>query len=1207
MATKQKTVSRVSDLPIINKIWDGMQTVVAHNKQNYVIDVSNITGRTILGMTELESDKSGDKNIIYINFNDRKTDKLYVYNGTAGNQGETGKEGETGNQGEEGYINPNARGVTGTMYIVNNSVTEDPNLPWSAYRGKDMNDKIYEMNETFVSEDEFNLLFNDVKYIYAEFITKEDNTTSNIFNNDNNKHIVYKKYWTFEDEGGKTYYIFNPNAGKNGEYEPVVVDLWKDIYLGDTEGYFSITSSMSTDGTDIFYFDKSTNEYKPVNKIYVQRQTGEGVIDVYMGDKHIDNYYIPELDASLTADYKVSNNRWTFELITTSNVVPDVYTTEDGENFTKMPKADVLAIDTTIYAQYYQKVGDSYEMISNIASYLATKPVRYYKRNIIESGSNYVETDNGLFCEVPLSEIDMDSLTDDFIILTYTKTTNTYEFERHYPGTLYGEPIQMVETVIINSIDLYYHDSNRIYYENVLTDDETGGVISTYVPIQIPSWIYAEFKTYDEDVLTLILNANENTQGQPENNYIEDNTQESLDDTVQVDRIFRIVPGNKKPLYIKTADDRYVEIDLSKDSIYATAEYYTYDDTLEDNKYILEENPEEYLTHYDMTIFTGEPQLLPIAIYPGTTRSYVTVEYDPEKIQFYEGGRIAATIGDDFSTQIIISSENSNAKAYVNVRVTTPVKRIEFNTNNPNYVDFGNTAILEYTVEPEGADNKEINWIYDEAKVTVEELEFGKIQVEGIGIGTLNIVAEAADTFGAKATASFEVVRPAESVSWPDSSNIVYHPTEYYSNSEIVEYNMIHADEIANGELEPYTDETVKTPAYYSMVALLYKEYALSPVVLPVDTSYPEINWSSSNPTIASVYNKNVKIIDVEGVKREATQADVDENIKDANGNPITEEMIGTEVTFVKEVSHNAIQYTLTSSNIGEVTITGTLDRYRDLKIAINVRIDQSIEEIIISPANLSMNINTKKKLTAEILPETAVNGTISWHSSDESIVSISSTGTLTARNLGTTTVIAHAEDGSNIDGRCTVTVTAPAKDINLRADTVNGIIYLGIGNTTNISANILYDETYANGTKLGINWVSTNPNIASIADKSSGTDYKAEITGVALGKTTIIANAKDGSGVLGSIQIEVIKLVESVSFDFDSIEMEVSDSLVLIPRFEPADASNEIVIWASSDETIAKVKESGIVYALQSGSATITATTTDGTDLTATCTVTIS
>ena len=38
MANKKQntTIARVSDLPIMKKIWDGMYTILAYNKKNYL-------------------------------------------------------------------------------------------------------------------------------------------------------------------------------------------------------------------------------------------------------------------------------------------------------------------------------------------------------------------------------------------------------------------------------------------------------------------------------------------------------------------------------------------------------------------------------------------------------------------------------------------------------------------------------------------------------------------------------------------------------------------------------------------------------------------------------------------------------------------------------------------------------------------------------------------------------------------------------------------------------------------------------------------------------------------------------------------------------------------------------------------------------------------------------------------------------------------
>ena len=1193
----QITITRVTDLPVMKKIWDGMYTILSYNKKNYLLDVSNINGRKIVDITGAMSEESSGKNTIYIKFDDNHTDSFHVYNGTVGDKGKTGPEGEPGDQGEAGYIDPKymeSHGISGILHIVNNSTTLDPSLPWSAYRGKDMYDKIYELNETFMTEEEFELLFTNVKYIYAEFTTKKDNQKTNIFNADNNDHTVYKKYWTYEDDGGVTYYIYNEISDS---YDPVQADLWKDIYLGDKKGYFPITGSMTADDTVIYYYDQLTDTYKEIEKVESPRTSADGnIVYIYSGDKHIDDYYIKELDIFLTADYKASNNRWSFSLNVSSELVPDVYTS-DGINYTKLTKEQIEAIDPEAYVQYYRydEATGEYVNIPNISAYLAKPAVRYFKRNVVDRDGEYVYEENNMYCEIPESEINTDNF-DDYLILTYNKLTNEYTFERHYPGIQYGETVYFEDTVTITSIDLYYYTENRKYYQHLLVPDEDGTLISTYVEIEIPSWIYAEFKTNDEDQISLILANNEDTVGKDENNYEEDNTLEDLDDSVSTKVITRIVPGDKKPVYHKNSDGTYTLVDLNKDSIYATAEYATY----ENGVYTKIDDIETYLTVYDMVIFTGEPQILPVTIYPASARTYVAIEYDPSKLVFFENGRIAAVLGDDYETQIRIVSENSDAVAYVNIRITTPVKRIEFTDNNPVMVDINESTELHYTVEPANANNKGIVWNDTEGALEFEAVSDGTVRVTGKKVCDTRITASAADGFGAAAYYNFEVVQPAMSIGWRDDDEyIIYVEPVYYTDLEVLEYNIQHAEEIAAGTLEPLTTSDIKTPGYYKMTALLYKEYRLNPYVLPEDTSYPQVVWTSSDQSVASVSERTVRVVDKEAEYITVTQADIDNSVKDVHGNVVTEAQLGERIQISYEEAHNEQQYILSSFKRGSVEITGYVELYPDLIVKVTVNIDQAVETINVSPEALSMNINTKKKLIAEILPDTAVNATISWYSRNDAIASVSPTGVVTANAVGSTVIAARAEDGSGVEGTCSVTVTVPSKDITLDGETVNGIIYLGIGRTTTITAVVDYDSNYEGNNKLGINWMSTDESVATV-------NANGVVTGVSVGNVTIIANAKDGSGVFGSIKVQVIKLAEKISFELSSIEMDVNDSLVLIPDFEPVDTTNEIVIWSSSDEEIAKVKESGIVYARKSGHVVITASTTDGSGLSATCDITV-
>ena len=79
----------------------------------------------------------------------------------------------------------------------------------------------------------------------------------------------------------------------------------------------------------------------------------------------------------------------------------------------------------------------------------------------------------------------------------------------------------------------------------------------------------------------------------------------------------------------------------------------------------------------------------------------------------------------------------------------------------------------------------------------------------------------------------------------------------------------------------------------------------------------------------------------------------------------------------------------------------------------------------------------------------------------------------------------------------------------------------------------------------------------------------------------------------------------EHLSLDKTSLTLHGNESQQLIATVLPADASTALR-WTSSDESVATVSQSGLVSAVAAGHAVITATTTDGTDLSASCNVTV-
>jgi len=86
---------------------------------------------------------------------------------------------------------------------------------------------------------------------------------------------------------------------------------------------------------------------------------------------------------------------------------------------------------------------------------------------------------------------------------------------------------------------------------------------------------------------------------------------------------------------------------------------------------------------------------------------------------------------------------------------------------------------------------------------------------------------------------------------------------------------------------------------------------------------------------------------------------------------------------------------------------------------------------------------------------------------------------------------------------------------------------------------------------------------------------------------------------------------VTSVTLSQAEAALTVGSTLTLIPTVAPADATNKTVTWTTSDASVATVDANGVVTAQGLGTATITATATNGTadtsdDLSTTCTVTV-
>ncbi|MDR2497025.1 MAG: Ig-like domain-containing protein, partial [Tannerellaceae bacterium] len=162
-----------------------------------------------------------------------------------------------------------------------------------------------------------------------------------------------------------------------------------------------------------------------------------------------------------------------------------------------------------------------------------------------------------------------------------------------------------------------------------------------------------------------------------------------------------------------------------------------------------------------------------------------------------------------------------------------------------------------------------------------------------------------------------------------------------------------------------------------------------------------------------------------------------------------------------------------------------------------------------------------------------------------------------------------------------------------------NPDVVIAFGDTTQLTAQVL-DASDVLATDQTVTWSSSDETVAKVHPISG------KVIAVNSGQTTITVTSVDG-GHQASILLEVGSpvAVTGVSLNETTATIGADGTLQLTATVAPANASNKNVTWSSSDITVATVVN-GLVTAVSTGTATITATSVADPTKTATCTITV-
>ena len=169
---------------------------------------------------------------------------------------------------------------------------------------------------------------------------------------------------------------------------------------------------------------------------------------------------------------------------------------------------------------------------------------------------------------------------------------------------------------------------------------------------------------------------------------------------------------------------------------------------------------------------------------------------------------------------------------------------------------------------------------------------------------------------------------------------------------------------------------------------------------------------------------------------------------------------------------------------------------------------NKPITALTINKEKDTVDIGGRITLDVTITPSDATNQTLTWTSSNTSVVatptSTTTPMTATALAAGSTTITVTTTDGSNLTKTCDVHVraaTVPVTGVNITPE--KDTVVLSSGDRT-ITASILP----AGATNKSVEWTSLTPSVATVA----GSGLTATVTPVATGDAVIEVKTTDGN-----------------------------------------------------------------------------------------------
>lgn len=654
-----------------------------------------------------------------------------------------------------------------------------------------------------------------------------------------------------------------------------------------------------------------------------------------------------------------------------------------------------------------------------------------------------------------------------------------------------------------------------------------------------------------------------------------------------------------------------------------------------------------------LTMVTGNVETLTATVLP-TTALDRRVEWSTTNasVATVSDKGVVTAVGPGNAT-IIAKTVDGGLTATCKVSVVTLAQEITFDCTELEIYN-GESFTLQATVLPEDTSNKALSWSSSNPAVaTVDE----NGTITPVKAGTTTITATAMDGTGITCSCKVTILQRSESITLDAESAFLYigdtkqltatilpadatNQKVVWSSSDdtiaSVEEGLVTALKVGKAQITATTEEgdlkavcEVEVAAFVSGIKLDKNElelynggtYTLQASILPEDANNKTLKWSSSSPTIATV-DENGTITALSAGTTTVTATATDESgitatckvtvlqhvesitLQVTSGSIYVGQAKYLKATILPEnASNKNVVWSSTNEAVATIDQTGLVTALKagqtqivatteegGLTATCDVTVKQFVTDIALNASTVMLYTKENYQLSVTVGPEVAANKTVAWTSSNSAVASVDQNGLVTALSAGSAMITVKAQDGSGVESSCVVTVKQHVEAVSLNRISQP----LNVGETYQLSASIAPNDA----TNKNVTWESSDPTVATIS--SSGL-----VKALKSGSTTITVTTEDG-GFTATSTIEVIQYVSDITLDSQSVTIYENESWKLNASIGPENADNKIVVWESSNPTVATVDQNGLVSALSVGTTTITATAQDESGVSASCIFTV-